>query len=261
MSGYGNILQQFQSSILEEDAAPALPLITDKPGFPPEEQMDIYIRAYRMRLSKAVESEFPATQYALGKAAFAALVKEYIAATPSTYFNLDTYPYKFAAYVKARSGDAFAHDVAALEGAINEVYAMEESVAVDAAWLASLSMETLAETRLLPRRACKLLALSYPANRWLLEFREQKNPAHPASEKTFVAVWRHQHNVKRRDMEALEFALFSRLAEGKPIGEALEAVALPESLPAEQFLGKLQHWFTEWVNAGLIRDPKDKGHD
>lgn len=79
------------------------------------------------------------------------------------------------------SSDGVALALAALEGAIKEVYMLPESTALDPHALAR-DMETL---RLAPRTASRLLTLGYNANAYLAAFRENA-PIPARRKKAFV---------------------------------------------------------------------------
>jgi hypothetical protein len=255
MNSYPELLSTMMDAILAGDTAPAPTLFMDKEKFPATAQLAVYTEGYRIRLAEAVESAYPALLFALGRPAFAALVEGYITAHPSRHFNLDKYPIAFAGYAAPHCDDGFARDLAALEGAIHDVYQREETPAMDAGWAARQTPESIANASLLPRAASELMAFEYPADAYLTAFRANENPMKPAPSKHWLLVLRHRHQVRRLPLEQAEHALLSLLAQGVTLAGALENERLAPFAAAPDFPASLQGWFARWINEGVLRQP------
>lgn len=242
------LLETLQEAILAGDPPRAGALIKPHPRLTREAMVAIYSDGYRLRLFKAVADDYAALCRYLGEAAFGTLLRAFIEATPPEHFNLDRYAPRFAAYLAHACDDAFARDLAALEGAIAEVYLLEETPPLPPDALGAIAPDDLAALTLRPRAACRLLALAYPADAYLTQFREAGEAHKPAAEASHLAVFRHRHMVRRLALEQAEFTLLSLLAEGKTLGAALEAptpdAASPETVTA---------WFARWVAEGVLK--------
>ena len=163
MSALLTLLEDFHSAILTGDAAPAIASIKRNPRLAPDEQLAIYIDGYRIRLTQAIRSDYPALLALLGNQVFDSMALAYIENHPPMGFNLDRYPYGFAAFVRDHHGDGFAADLATLEGAIAEVFVMPESDPLDPSMLAALAPEAFGDLVLQSQQALRVCwRIDYP---------------------------------------------------------------------------------------------------
>lgn len=255
MTSYPALLGELQDAILSGDTRHAALAYRDKRDFPATQQLSVYADGYRIRLCKTVEADFPALLFYLGEARLRPLIGQFVETTPSRYWNLDRYPLSFADFIAAHASDPFATELARLENAIAEVYLGPESEPLSAHSLAAQA-EDLAALRLLPRRASALLANDFPVNDYLSRFRAGEAPQPPAAQPCYLAVYRHNNEVKRLEMEREEFLLLQSLAGGKALGEALEEDSLFDPAALETIVPKLSLWFQRWVENGVLRQPE-----
>jgi hypothetical protein len=254
MSTLEQQLLRFQQAILQGKASNALADIKPNPRLSPEQQMNIYIEGYRLRLLAALASDYPALLALLGKQAFDKAALAYIESTPSVSYNLDVYPHAFAAhFAKARPED-FASELAQLESALATVFMAEESTPLTADALATLSPEALGETVLRLRTASRLLAFCNPVSQWLDAQRQSQNTPPPqAACNEYVLVYRHENSVRREPLSAAAYWLLKALHEGMSVAGAIEQVAAQHPDHAEELASHLQGWFCEWTQKGVFR--------
>jgi len=248
MSAFPKLLDEFHTAILTGDAKPAAKSVKKNPRLAPDQQVAIYIDGYRLRLTQAIRSDYPALLALLGDEAFDRLALAYIEANPPEGYNLDRYPHPFAAFVCAHANDAFASDLAALEGAIAEVFMMAESEPLDPSALGGLSPEAFGSLTLKPRHASRVLALDYPVDDWLSAQRAGNVPARPEKNPAFLYVYRHQNNVQRVPLSEAAYMVLERLFRELPVSEALD---IPEH--ENTIAANLQAWFAEWMAKGFFR--------
>lgn len=249
----GFLFADFQDAVLTGDASVATPLIRHNPRLAPARQLAIYIDGYRLRLLAAIRADYPGLLALVGDEVFDRLALDYIENHPPQHFNLDRYPHGFAAYVCELARDEFAAEIAILEGAISEVFMMEESEPLLPSMLASMTLETFGAMTLQPRLASRLLPFSYPAGDWLDEQRAGHAPARPAPESSFMYLYRHRHNVQRAPLPEAAYRLLERLFKGLPVAEALDATMTAYPASAETIAANLKPWFAEWVGSGFFR--------
>src|ERR1700722_18195667 len=120
MNAIANILDRFHDAILKNDEDIAVNDIKAN-------RLGIYIDGYRIRLTEAIRSDYPATLHLLGGKAFDQLALAFIEACPPQSFNLDRYPHGFADFIVGNP-DIFAREVAKLEAAIAQVFMDAESL-------------------------------------------------------------------------------------------------------------------------------------
>lgn len=237
------LLKQFHKSILDNDAAHALPALKPNNRLTPERQMAIYHDGYRLRLTQAIRDDYPALFALLGEAAFDKLALAYIESHPPLHFNLDRYPHGFSSFMERHLEDAFAIDLTMLEDAIAQVFMSPESEPLSASSLSDLEPEQFANLRLQPRLASRLLALRYPVDDWLLAQRNGNILPPPDPQGSYLYVYRHRNQVQRISLPEPAYRLLEQLFRNVPLGEALDAVG-----PA-----CLQSWFADWLSKEFFR--------
>ena len=238
---YKDTLLRMQQAVVAGDDT-ANDLFIARSDFSVATQMNIYQHGYRVRLHKVVKDDFPALRHYVGEDTAEAWIKEYNKTTPSLHYNLDTYPYGFAAFVATQTQDKAAQQLAMLEGVIKQVYMMPESNALNAS---QLNGESLPSLRIVPRTASRLMAADYDVNRYVTEFRAGKDIAPLREQKTFCFVYRHLHNTKRADFSETEYALMQALYEGLPLAESLDRVNHLDD-------AAVQSAFSRFVSEGML---------
>lgn len=250
LTPYAEELGDMQAAILQKDGAVMNPQerIVPKPDFAPEEQIQTYINGYRFRLFDLVHEDYPALRSVLGKKNFDTLTEEYIEATPSEHFNISRYVEKFPAFVQERISP-FAYELAVLETALSRIFDAPETSVLTQDSLAGVSAEGFMEMVLRPRTALKLFAFSYPVNRYYQGHLDGNKPDAPEKEASFLAVYRHEDQLWRLDLEEREYMLLSSLFAGMTVGESLGAVIPDED---QETLASVNVWFGKWIGNGLL---------
>lgn len=240
--------QRMQDAIMlgvKFDSKPEL-WIRAKEQFSPAAQLAVYTNAYRYRLYDITAEDYPVLKACLGKDAFHTLLWDFVNHAQPDHFNIARYTLKFPEFVKTHlPQNILAHELCQLETVIEQLTDPQETEALEQKHLAGMTPDALMEAVLYPRKALRLLAFSYPVNRYYCEVMEEKQPDIPAHEDSFVAVFRHEDVVWRMDMEEGEYHLLNKLFSGETVGSALgtmdESVAL-----------KLSEWFSRWIRNGLL---------
>lgn len=212
----------------------------------PETRLGIYTHGYTERLLKAVRADYPALAHYFGEEHLTQAIRAYIRATPSRSWDLNKYPAGFGAFFAAEARDRAAAALAALEGAIAEVFWLPESEPLAPGILATFSSETFAATRVTPRAALTLLAANYATNTYLQAFRDGHPLSAIAKENEYLCVVRHGNEVKRLVLAPAEYTLLTALFQGASFGEALERtdrLDLAKELP---------HYLARWFTYGMF---------
>lgn len=219
--------------------------IREKEQFPPQAQLDVYINAYRYRLYDVVVEDYPALAAYLGGEDFKALVWDFVNATASEHFNIGRYAAKLPAFIAGhRPQDRLAHEICELEAALTQLADEEETNALSPENLQGLTPDTLLQSVLYPRKALRLIEFSYPVNRYYREVMEDKNPAPPTPESSWLAVFRHDDTMWRMEADKQEFRLLQNLFGGMSVDVALESVKVDEE--------NLTAWFARWMRHHLL---------
>lgn len=256
---YSEMLETLQTSIFEGKTLSISPdkWIKPKPDFSPDEQMQVYINGYRYRLFDIVYEDYPTLRHYLGKKDFKQLVDAYIEVTQSISYDISHYVQEFPAFVQAQC-DEFAYEMAVLETHISQLNSLSETTPLthenlDQAY-PDLTPESFMQTTLQGRTACKLLAFAHTVNDYYNAVREEEE-AEALKEPSYVAIYRHEDTMWRLPLEETEYHLLSSLFSGLPIEEAMSA-ALPQDVDEEAMAANLSHWFSRWMNNGLLAVPE-----
>ena len=252
LTPYNEELSDMQEAILSGDGHMMRPeeRIVPKPDFSPEEQIQSYINGYRYRLFDIVYEDYPALIKAMGQEEFNELLDKYIEDTPSQHFNVARYIDKFPEYVREHV-QPFLYELAVLETAISRIFDFDETKVLSQGDIEGLTPESFMTQHLYPRKAMKLFAFSYPVNAYYEQYLKGDNPDTPEKSSSYVAVFRHNDEMWRLDLQEQEYMVLSSLFSGLNVGEALSAV-LPENDNEEQVMHNVGQWFSRWMSNGLL---------
>ena len=223
---------------LREDGAPVGAdeldgVVLPSPTLTPAERVGIYHGMYLLRMTEALESDYPAVRHFLGEAGFQELVHAYVQVHPSRSHTLNRLGDHLPEFIVDHPGldrRGFLHDLARLELAVTEVFDAPETPTLSQADVARVSPETWANLRLKPVAAFRLLALQYPANDYLQSVYEEDH-AHPAArrKKTWVVVCRRDYSMRRLELTRAGHDLLADLVSGSALGDAV-STAIAEGL-------------------------------
>lgn len=222
----------------------------------PMERIAIYRRMFFLRMTDAMEIDFPGVLHALGRDEFRRLIaNEYIPKHPSTSYTLNHLGKHFPEFL-AGSGLAnatFLGELASLELAITDLMDAAEpdqlrSTPVDqippGAW-------DRAQLQFVPAMA--LLAFTMPVVQYLIDVLNEGAPAAPTeSRSSWALVYRHDFEMNIRALSRDEFNLLISLQAGQNIGSALASLLATSSTSAETLETSLFSWFQEWMQIGII---------
>lgn len=236
--------------------------IRSKDQFAPQDQLNVYINAYRARLYDVTAEDYPALKHYLGEQRFDELLNSFIENCPSDHFNIGRFSAKLPAYLaKKGAKDTFALELCNLEKALSQLTDPKETTPLTAEHLAGLTPESLLKTILYPREALELFHFEYQVNRYYQAFQNE----HPLSQaekiSSYLAVFRHEDRVWRMDLEAEEFVMLQMLFQGMTVGTALEQWQSQSALTEAEAMTALSGWFARWMRNGLLAHPdQDNKH-
>jgi hypothetical protein len=219
-----------------------------------DQRVEIYRGMYPLRMREALESDYPTLLHFVGDERFDALVRGYLAVHPSRSYTLNRLGDHFPEHVAGASGlprPAFCADLTRLEHAIAMVFDAPESPTLEPEDVAGLG-ERVAELRLRPIEAFRVLSFRYPANAYLQSLRDESHD-HPriAVRNNWLAVFRRNYAVRRLELTKEQHALLTALVSGDTLGEAaLRTIAASRRrLAPDEFF----QWFRDWVGLRLFR--------
>lgn len=240
---------------------PIAAVVTPSAALDAEQRVAIYSSMYFERLLEVLEEDFPALAAALGEDDFRRLRRDYVVAHPPSHYSLNELGRELPAFLKDGElsfeppARAFLAELAALERALQEVFDAPAAEPLDAAALERVPPADWAGARLALVPAVRLFAFEHPVNAWLTAQREaDQAPPPPARGRSWVVVHRRELRVRRTDLGLEQHALLDALADGVPLGAALERAASADGADADR-LAEVGRWFHDWAAAGLFAKP------
>lgn len=222
----------------------------------PTQRVGVYHGMYLLRMREALVADYEALEHFLGEEAFSELVRGFVQQHPSRSYSLNRLGTHLPDFVRNAPGlprPEFCHDLARLEWAVSEVFDAPETPPLTEAAIAAVPAEGWERARLRPIAAFRLLAFRYPVNAYLQTVRDDDHD-HPKArlKDTWVAVYRRDYAVYRRDLTRVAHDLLADLVAGKTLGEAL-AAALRRGGRRAPSQTELFRWFREWVAGGVFQ--------
>jgi hypothetical protein len=203
------------------------------------------INAYRYRLNDTTAEDYPALKNYLGEEKFNDLIWDFVNNERPTHFNIAKYTLKLQKFLEKKyPKDIFSHELCCLETIIAQLHEPEETAPLEQKHLENMTVEKLMRSKLYPRKALKLLELSYLVNKYYQEVMDEKK-SKPVKGKSFLVIFRHENSVWRMDLEKEEFQLLQKLFSKMKVAEAL---ACNKKLKPEM----VSKWFSKWINNGLL---------
>jgi hypothetical protein len=204
-----------------------------------------------IRMIEALTVDYGALAHFIGEDAFEKLVREYVQRFPSRSYTLnrlgDALPEYIASSTLKRR--IFLRDLAKLELAMTQVFDEAEAEPLPGDAIASVPPERIADARIVPIPALRLLSLDYDANEAFQAFRDER-PMKPRRQKSYLAVHRRDYGVFRIPLSREAFTFLGSLAAGQMIGSAIESFQRRFRRLPEQ--DELFTWFRDWSAAGLF---------
>jgi hypothetical protein len=217
----------------------------------PIQRVGIYHGMYMLRMIEALTVDYAAVAEFLGEHAFEHLVRDYVQQFPSRSYTFNRLGDSFPEYIASSTWKrrTFLRDLAKLELAMTHVFDEEEAEPLPADAIASIAPEQIADARIIPIPALRLLAFDYDANEAFQAFREER-PMKPRRQKSWLAVHRRDYSVYRMPLTREAFVFLEALVAMETIGNAIETFHRRfRRFPAQS---DLFTWFRDWSAAGLF---------
>jgi hypothetical protein len=245
------------------------------------ERLEIYNRQYWFRLFSGFAEDFPGVRAILGDRRFDALSKAYLKQCPSRSFTLRNLGSRLESWLRthprwAGSRQKLVVDMARLEWADIEAFDGKSEPVLKREDLAGAEPTRL---RLRLQPYIQLLDLRYPVDDLLLtvradapgdsqdasnafnERRKRKRVAAVARFRPapiFLAVHRVDYSVYFCRLEPEEFAILSRLRQGKSLNQAMDGGFRGSKIPRDRRAESLAQWFHNWAALGWFCRPEKR---
>ena len=252
MSAYAEQLEALHNAVTRAQIQACEPFVRASNRLPADVRLRIYRNSYCERLLKVTLQEYPATAHAMGEDALTSHVQQFVTQHISGQWDINRYAAALPGYL-AQEGTAPQHvALAELEAAIHDVFWMPDSDPLDAASYQSIAPEQLAEVAIRPRVAHQLLAAPYDTLGYLDAFRHGAPRETLAEGETYTLVYRHENQVQRMALTAMEHALLSHMHTAGHFGAALEATIATGEVTAEALVGALPDMMARFLAEGVL---------
>ncbi len=220
----------------------------------PIQRVGIYHGMYMLRMIEALGVDYGALAHILGEEKFEELVRAYVLRFPSRSYTLnrlgDALPEFIAtSALKVLKRRIFLRDLASLELAMTQVFDEAETEPLPGDAFSSIAPEQIADARIVPIPALRLVSADYDVNEAFQAWREER-AIKPRREKTWIAVHRRDYGVFRMPLTRQAFAFLGFLMAGETVGGAITMFHRRfRRLPGQN---ELFTWFRDWSAAGLF---------
>lgn len=222
-------LQQTIARSILADRPEALAAIVREDGLAFDKRLQVYRNNTIISLTEALRATYPVVAALVGEKFFGFAAKAFISGDPPQAPRLAEYGGGFAAFLAALESARtlpYLADVAALEWAMNEAHHALDDVALTPQDLSTVPQENAPSIVLELRRSCRLLQSKYRIDRlW-----QAHQPGGSLQDLAIdgdchLLVYRPQDDVEMMTLDAVGFALLSRIGEGATLEAAYETAA------------------------------------
>ena len=214
------------------------------------QRLDIYRRAYFIRLEKALAHDFPISALVVGQKAFGRLAGEYVLAHPSQYPSLRNLGHGFADWLRIRAGTAIA-DLADIEWAVMQVFDGPDYIPAKTNRMEAFTPNDWAKLNITLMPTLTLLSLTSNADRvWLVRGEGRKLEE---TSSRWIAVSRGERFRPRLNvLDATSFAVLDALWKEPRVAVVSEHLAQqqdPGKVPQQVAKALLIAFAHSWVAA------------
>jgi hypothetical protein len=252
MSRWVELQQGFQQAILASDPTPGLFVREDEAL---EGGIDLYLNAYRIRLSAALADNYPVLRLAMGDEAFDELAAHYLAAHPSPHRSIRWFGDRLCEFI-ATHPDLIPHpalvDLARMDWALRNAFDAADQAPDGVEILKTLAAEDWPGLRFDLHPSVALLDLAWQIEPIWHALNRNADAATEAPEDLnhTLLVWRKGLECLWRSLEPIETSTLRLAADGASFAEICEALIgiAGEHQAASRAVTLLQ----QWLNDGLL---------
>jgi hypothetical protein len=209
-----------------------------------------------LRMREALEGDYPVLAWLVGEEAFGNLVRDYVAAHPSTSFTLARLGDRLPGFLSTwgpRRRRPLLVDVARLELAASRVFDARETASLGIADFAAIPAGDIPGTEFRTLPGLAVLRVRPGAIEALDAFQEGATaPKGSGRSWAWVVFHRQEFKVLRRSLDPFAGKLLERFGTAHSLGEALAAASRNDrrSRPAPE---TVSGWFRDWLASGFFR--------
>jgi hypothetical protein len=257
MTGLHDLQKAFQAYLLNPAEQMSERVVSDE-QLSDAGRLGIYAKAYRLRLSEALGTDFPALHTLLGDAGFTAMARAYIEACPSRHFSIRWFGHQLSAFLSTHSeykGKPVLAEMAAFEWALSHALDAADAPCLGVADLAGIPLETWPDLRFALHPSITRLDLWWNAPILWKAIDAKQPPQAPERSDTLQAwlVWRQDLASYFKSLDVAEAAALDTLRAGGCFAQICEGLC--ETVDEEEVplhaAQLLQHWLAKGLIAAL----------
>lgn len=229
-----------------------------------ETMFGIYRNAYWTRLVEALGNDFPGLKALLGDEAFDRMARAYIARHPSEHPSIRWAGRKLAEFLAREAPygeDPWFGDMARFDWALAFAFDALDAPAAGLTDLAGVAPEFWGSIRLRLHPTLDCFRVSTPvdeARPRLLSAADVVLDRQARCDRA-IMVWRIEHEVKFRAIDALEHAALQATQDGATFGDMCELAA--RRIGAEAAPSRAAHILQGWLEWGIVGTVEHEGRD
>ena len=217
------------------------------------DRVEIYANMYFYRLLDAIKEDFPATLALLGEVHFHNLITGYLTESPPTDPSITEASRHLAEF--ARNSSAldkwpFIADLIRLERAMVEVFLGPDARPLSVDAMKGIPAAQWPSLRITVHPALQVINSDWRVDEILRAVESEQPLREPKHERRAILVWRNNHSVNYRPLDAHERRALNMIRFGYPFGAMCEAIAIhgdDSVTPAE-----ISRMFLRWLTEGLL---------
>jgi Putative DNA-binding domain len=241
------------------------------------ERLEIYNRQYWFRVLSSFAEDFPGLRTIVGSPRFERLMRAYLSNCPSQSFTLRNLGSQLEAWLLLNPRwieprESLALDMVRLEWAHIEAFDGGYQPNLTPADIESAGLDL----RVSLQPYIRLLDLTYPVDDLLIEVHDHEEDAgassnaarqrqfrrrirhceQPEPQRIYLAVHRIDDSVYYKRLQREAFSMLKALSEHKPLEQSIEIAFENSSMPEQERMNAIQHWFGNWAELGWFCRPK-----
>jgi hypothetical protein len=220
------------------------------------DHLNIYRHSYIARLRACMQNQFGALAHALGSELFELFADQYLDATPSESYTLNTLGAKFPAFLEQTRPDAlqeqkehwpdFMIELAEFEYALSEIFD-EKAIADNRNPDDNATDESLKIAPLL-----RLFHHRFPICKYYLEYTQDKKPELPFPEESFCAVTRRDYRLGLFTIRGAQYYFLKSMQRGKSVAEAKDELVKTFDFDRSELDAIWPKWKDSFIASGFL---------
>lgn len=216
----------------------------------------IYLHGYRVRMTEALQENYPVLASVLGDDAFAQLAADFLRDRPSNHASIRWFGAALADYVSENPASLphpALHDLIRMEWALGTAFDSTDAIPLTFADMTKVAPEDWPSLRFAAHPSLRLLAMQWAVEPVWVALHDDPDADTGAPEQLahVLLVWREEFVNKWRSLDEREAMLLQALLDGASFGELCElgSTRYPDD---DNIAATLATHLRGWIDAGML---------